>query len=191
MPGYNGCKVTPCFIRAQLGPVFSQIASKLMRQVLTKLEILSPTQDRSHFPMVVSTFSILFMAMESLQHHLAKLPYHTYQDNPQSVPNLERDRSATRNMDELDGADILLRFYKATTCHAQLKRLTDPIPLHSSLTSFELDPTGFLPELKSAVEKASGYLDERLKIKTVPKADISGFFDRLLAKMYTLDPMET
>jgi hypothetical protein len=162
-----------------------------MRQVLTELEILSPTQDCSRFPMVVSTFSILFMVMESLQYHLAKLPYHTYYDNPQTIQNLARDQSTTRNMDELDGADILLRFYKATACHAQLKRLADPIPLHPSLTSFELDPTGFLPELKSAVEKASGYLNERLKIKTVPKADISGFFDRLLAKMYTLGPMET
>jgi hypothetical protein len=190
MPGYNGCKVTPCFIRAQLGPVFSRIASKLMRQVLTELEILSPSQNRSHFPMVVGTFSVLFMTMESLQHHLAKLPYHTHHDNPQPLRDLEQDPSMTRNMDELDGADILLRFYKATACHAQLKRIADLNPLPSSLTAFDVDPTGFLTDLKRAVESARDYLDERLRIKTVPMADTSGFFDRLLAKMYMLGPME-
>jgi hypothetical protein len=183
---YSGSKVTPCFIRSQLGPVFSRLAHKLMREVLTQLEILSPNQDKARFPTVLSTFSILMMTMESLQYHFSKLPYHGHHDTPQQVNDPDHE-PATRDLEEIDGADILLRFYKATACNAQLRKIGADGSLPTELIVMDADPFGVLTDIKLAVMSAKSYLEDRLHRKSVPHADLSSFFDRLLAKLYLMD----
>ena len=187
VPGYTNFKVTPCYIRAQLGPVFSQLSHRLMRTVLTELEILSPSKDVMQFPMLVSTFSVLLMAMESLQYHFCKIPYHTYHDNGGQMQDQNRE-PITRSLDDLHGADILLRFYKATNCHAQIGQIGAESLIFPSAISVETDPTGFLRDIKASVLQAKPYLQERLKRQAARKADMSNIFDRLLAKLYLMDP---
>jgi hypothetical protein len=186
VPALNNFKVTPCFIRSQLGPVFSQISHRLMRGALTELEILSQSRDVSKFPMIVSTFSVLLMAMESLQYHFCKIPYHTHHDNPGQIKEQERDPK-TRNLDELHGADVLLRFYKATNCHALIGKICSESALPAAVTTLEADPTGFLSDLKASVMQSESYLRVRLDTLIVPRADMGSIFDRLLAKMYLME----
>jgi hypothetical protein len=184
-------KVTPCFIRAQLGPIFSRMSHKYMRQVLMELEILSPTDDSSKFPMIISSFSILMMAMESLQYHVTKLPYHTYHDGP--TPDLAVWEPQTRDLDEIDKSDVLIRFYKATNCYARLRKLGMPEMFPGS-NEFLDDAPGdaeskrVLISLHCAILMARPYLEAKRQRSVVPGTDMTAFFDRLLAKMFLIDP---
>jgi hypothetical protein len=190
VPGYREeFKITPCFIRAQLGPVFADVSHELMKQVLIELEVVALSQDPSTFPMTVCTFSVLFMVMESLQYHINKLPYHCHNDNPSLLQ--QDDEPQTRNLDENDGSDILLRFYKGTACHARIGTLATEQsdgPLIAPRSSHSGDPNMVMFNLRSAARESRPYLVERLKKKIVPRTDLSSYFDRLLAKMYLMEP---
>jgi hypothetical protein len=185
MPGYNNYNVKPCLIRSQLGPIFSGLAHKLMREILTQLEILSPSKDIFKFPIIVSTFSVLLMAMESLQYHFAKIPFHASHDNPSKLQRSEKEPTI-RNLDELDGADVLLRFYKATKCHEELGTICSPSSFPSYVINPGVDTIGFLDNLKSMTTGIKPYLTDLADSKTVARNDLSRFFDRLLARMYLL-----
>jgi hypothetical protein len=181
---------TPCFIRGQLGPIFSKIAHTLMREVLTQLEVLSPTRDCSRFPVILSTFSVLFMAVESLQYHVAKESYHSYYDYPhdQSGGSIS---PTTRDLDEWEGAETLRKFYKATfpVCHGQLGKLAQGVPLPLSWTSngSEKQSNDFFETLNKAIGDAREYLVEKSELTIVPASDMTCFFDRLLAKFYLME----
>jgi hypothetical protein len=195
--------ILPCLIRAQLGPIFSTVAHRLMSDVLKQLEKLSSLPDPAHFPMVIATFSVLFMSLESLQYHFAKVAFHSHVDSPTQ----SRDTTPpTRNMADFDGADILLRFYRSTSCHEQLKTLVDLPPAlnlsngtrfrsrsRSNSSSYARfcpaaenhGATAFLADLVRALRAAGPYLEQKDAMNpVVPSSDMSCFFDRLLAKMY-------
>lgn len=159
-----------------------------MKQVLIELEVVALSQEPSTFPMTVCTFSVLFMVMESLQYHISKLPYHCHNDNPSLLQ--QEDEPQTRNLEEADGSDILLRFYKGTTCHAKLGTLAsesyEDIPQESQSSYFG-DTSMVLSNLRAAARASQPYLIQRLNTKTVPRTDLSSYFDRLLAKMYLME----
>jgi hypothetical protein len=185
-------RVTPCFIRGQIGPVLSKIAHRLMREVLQQLEILSPTRDCTRFPILFSTFSVLFMAVETLQYHLAKQPYHTHYDEPSHAAAATAGCTpfATRNLDEWEGAEILRNFYKATfpVCNSQARKLGDGMPLPESWTTNSSEPETrhFFKTLNGAIDEARAYLIDKREVSVVPANDMSCFFDHLLAKFYLM-----
>jgi hypothetical protein len=183
-------KVTPCFIRSQLGPIFSQMSHQYMRNVLMELERLSPTENATKFPIIISTFSVLLMAMESLQYHVSMLPYHTHHDGLPPHPAAVWEPQS-RNLDEMDKSDILIRFYKATNCHAQLKGLgtaAEGSKTHKFMTdvSWDLETTMFLFSFHQAILVARSYLINKRQISVVSGTDMTAFFDRLLSKMYLI-----
>jgi hypothetical protein len=167
-------RVTPCFIRGQLGPVFKHLAHKLMREVLTQLEILSPSRQCKDFPMILTAFSVLFMAVESLQYHIAKESFHSHYNGR----TVSTDISKERNLDEWKGQNILLQFYRSTFqgCHNDLHLKA------SSATSPELNR--FFDLFNRAIEDAKPYLQKKSRVTKAHASDMSAFFDRLLAKMY-------
>jgi hypothetical protein len=166
------------------------MSHKYMRQVLMELEILSPTDDSSKFPMIISSFSILMMAMESLQYHVTKLPYHTYHDGP--APDLAVWEPPTRDLDEMDKSEVLIRFYKATMCHSRLSSLGIPGRYPSSnefLGNVQCNEESrkVLINLHHAIRLSRPYLEVKRQRAVVPGTDMAGFFDRLLAKMFLID----
>jgi len=167
------------------------MSQKYMREVLMELEILSPTNDSSKFPMIISSFSILMMAMESLQYHVTKLPYHTYHDVP--APDLAVWEPPKRDLDEIDKSDVLIRFYKATNCHARLGKLGMPERYPGSNEFLDNAPCDaeskrVLIALHLAILTARPYLEAKSQRSVVPGTDMTAFFDRLLAKLFLIDP---
>jgi hypothetical protein len=117
-------KVTACFVRSQLGPVFSKLAHKLMGSVLKELEALSQIADHSRFPIIIGSFSVLAMTLESLQYHVSKLAYHAPHDTPSEANAALEGGQEPMERELIDpGHGILLRFYTATACHAKLGHL--------------------------------------------------------------------
>ena len=179
---------TPCFIRGQLGPIFANLAARHMKEVLTHLEEISFNWDCKLFPIVLSTFAVLFMAIESIQYHAAKESYHASYDS-------ESDRESEKvYLDENDkeGVENLLRFYKACfgECHAKL---------HDGIVGFQhfaaaassnaRDPettVAYLKALKGAIDKAKPYLTMKKNATLESKDDMTFFFDRLLAKLFLI-----
>ncbi|KAF2665972.1 hypothetical protein BT63DRAFT_458336 [Microthyrium microscopicum] len=205
-PGLDHEKVTPCFIRAQLGPIFSTLAHTLMGSVLKQLEQISQSQDSRSFPMIISTFSALFLALESLQYHFEKEAYHSHHDEPGYFHD---DSSSTRDLATFEVGDVLLRFYKATQCHASLRTLYDlaaqrqrdlggSLPKgYTSLSKLSVQVAGderttaFMYSLFGALVYAGPYLVEKVQMDTIVSSqDMSCFFDRQLAKMYLLEPTD-
>jgi hypothetical protein len=208
--GVAHLKVTPCLVRAQLGEVFSKIAHKLMTSVLKELEALSQVTDPQKFPVIVGTFSVLAMVLESLQYHVAKLPYHCHNDNPTTVSTHLHGLGEPSTRDLADpGADILLRFYKATACYQKLGELGTGAKsdLKFSLSSLFAprggqsshgarsgsvrrgkEPAAFLNGLHNAVAESRDYLAHKATLIVAPYHDLTAFFDRLLARMYIPDP---
>jgi hypothetical protein len=189
--------VTPCFIRGQLGPVFEELALSLMKDVLKELEYHCLQRICSHFPLVISTFAVVFMAVESVQYHAAKDAYHSlYNDPPFAGP-----RANTTNIrklpssEENESIEALLSFYKVcfSGCHAdKLLSVSSSPPRESTEAAYNPSTAGsrFVSGLKSAVEHVRQYLVERKAINISAKggADVTDFFDRLLARLFLLEP---
>jgi hypothetical protein len=179
---------TPCFIRGQLGPIFAKLATHHMNEVLAHLGKISFSSDCKLFSVVLSTYAVLFMAIESIQYHAAKESYHASYDN-------ESDRLSEKIiLDENDkeGVENLLNFYKACfgECHAKLH---DGIVGFQHFASSALgnarDPEktiAYLKKLKSAIDKAKPYLVRKKNATLESKDDMSFFFDRLLAKLFLI-----
>jgi hypothetical protein len=122
--GFEEFKVTPCFVRSELGPVFSQVAHRLMTDVLKRLEVVSQSTDRAKFPVIIATFATLAMSLESLQYHVSKLAYHSHDDDYQSVFAALQGGNEPQTRDLVDdGQEILLRVYQGTQCHALIEPL--------------------------------------------------------------------
>jgi hypothetical protein len=138
--------------------------------------------------MIVGTFSVLMMAMESLQYHVTKLPYHTHLDGP--APDLAEWEPQSRDLDDMDKSEVLIRFYKATKCHDRLSKLGSP-PRHQGSDGFFLDYVPCDAETKKALTSmhealvdARPYLVAKSRRSVFPGTDMTAFFDRLLAKMF-------
>jgi len=190
---------TPCFIRGQMGPYLAEIAKTLMRDVLKRIEDLSLTPENcQYFPVVLSTFAVLFMAMESIQYHAAKESYHALYDSD-AVRAGERQQALAN---EEEGVKNLLKFY--ADCfgdyHAKLHDHSASTFQHFTTTTATKSASGgdserdrtiaYLRELKGAVDRARKYLiakrDSTVAItrENVGKGDMSAYFDRLLAKLF-------
>jgi hypothetical protein len=216
-PGIDDANVTPCFIRGQLGPVFTELALDKMREVLRGLEFHCLSRKCQHFPLVIAAFAIVFMAVESIQYHSAKDPYHANHDTRSvggrggSVFDSHVTNPALTEEDS-SSIDALLHFYKAcfSGCHRDrllsVSRGTgDAADSGSSADggSESTSPTVgvaegsasgtiFVARLKDAVERVKIYLYERSRAPvstnaTAKGGDITVFFDRLLAKLFLLD----
>jgi len=157
-----------------------------MRDVLTQLELHCLSKKCQHFPLVISTFAVLFMAVESIHYHAAKDSYHASYDVD---PPVTSATSATatgssgtgststsvfnpQSLEECEGAIALLAFYQKcfSGCHADrlLAAVTEqpsaPVQ-HSVHTQDPQDPhdggLAVIRELKDALERAGTYLAER------------------------------
>ena len=179
---------TPCFIRDQLGPIFAKLAAQHMKEVLTYLEEISFNWDCKLFPIVLSTFAVFLMAIESIQYHAAKESYHASYD---PVSDRESEKVILDENDK-EGVENLLNFYKACfgECHAKL---------HDGIVGFQHFATAassnardpektvtYLKMLKSAIDKAKPYLTRKKNATLKSKDDMSFFFDRLLAKLFLI-----
>ena len=187
---------TPCFIRGQLGPILANMAKKLMWDVLGRLEVLSLTPDNcQYFPITLSTFAALFMAVESIQYHAAKESYHTSYDS-------DADRALERTHalgNEAEGVENLLDFYAHTfgNCHANMhdpsvsifQQFAAAAARSASGAEGERERTiEYLRNLKMAIDHARPYLlekvDDMFTHEKLEKGDMSVYFDRLLAKLF-------
>ncbi|OCK82845.1 hypothetical protein K432DRAFT_250144, partial [Lepidopterella palustris CBS 459.81] len=179
---------TPCFIRAQFGAVMPALAQELMRDILARLERLALSRQCAQWPVILSTFAVLLMIVESTQYHAAKIAYHARYDSGPAVAEREQERKVGRELDE-QGVDALLNFYKACYggCHARLRE--------DWLGEEEEGVNGmgkgsaaerFVTAMRTAIRNANegGYLKERglMKIES-SKGGFSCFFDRLLARL--------
>ncbi|KIW03281.1 uncharacterized protein PV09_05496 [Verruconis gallopava] len=177
--------VVPCYIRGQLGEVFSKLASEYMKEVLSKLEIECLNKNSSRFPLITCTFLVLLMSIESLQHKTHKDAFHSIQDGgTNSSPNVE---------DEIDGMVDLLEFYKnccGTTHRERLLSLVDGGQIWTSRnapSAFTAGETVIL-RLREAILQSKSYLQERSKESLETSGgDITVFFDRLVARLLLLE----
>lgn len=190
---------TPCFIRGQLGPVFAHLAKKLMKDVLSRLELLSLSRDNcQHFPIILSTFAVLFMAVETIQYHAAKESYHASYDT-------EAERTCEKIhvlANEEEGVENLLNFYNACfgNCHANLHDRSAAGFSHFAAAAARTNggagegererTVSYLKTIKKAVDRARHYLvrkkDRGCVGDGLGKGDMSVYFDRLLAKLFLI-----
>lgn len=190
---------TPCFIRGQLGPIFAQLARKLMKDVLSRLEILSFSRDNcQHFPIILSTFAVLFMTVETIQYHAAKESYHASYDS-EAARALDKTHV---DANEQEGVENLLNFYNACfgNCHANLHNHNQTTyskfaaaAARTNVGGGEADrerTVAYLQTIKDAVDRARHYLvrkkDGGILGEGLGKGDMSVYFDRLLAKLFLL-----
>jgi len=154
-----------------------------MQEVLSKLEAECLNKNCRRFPLIVSTFMVLFMAVESIQYHTHKDAFHYAFD--------EEETSQGPSKDEVDGMVDLLEFYKNCFAGCHRDRL-----LSATDTRFWGESTGSamkagelaLSKLRSGIQVAKGYLIDRSKESlTTRGGDITVFFDRLVARLLLLE----
>jgi hypothetical protein len=174
---------TPCFIRGQLGFILRDLARRWFQSVVDELQLLALSQDCSQWPVVLSIFAVLLMAMETIEYHVGKVGCHAeYDGNVENSPAFLH-HTMCQVLDE-EGVDKLLHFYRMCygKCHA---RLLDANASHSG------DSTGiFLDSMREEVSNASAYLHERSKLSVGEMDSLSCFFDRLLGKLFLLPPLK-
>jgi hypothetical protein len=158
-----------------------------MRIALMELEKLSQTEDATKFPMIISTYSVLLMGMESLEYHTSKLPYHMHYDRPH--PAWEPQ---TRNLGYMDN-HCLIGFYKATKCCARLETLGTASGGFGGNefiagVSCDTETAEFLFCLHCTILAARPYLIKKRQTVVVSGTDMTAFFDRLLSRMYLSEP---
>lgn len=202
---------TPCFIRGQLGRIMPTLALRLMRDVLSRLERMALGRQCAQYPVVLATFGVLLMTVESVQYHAAKRAYHAPYDVDQSggggggggggCESVERDSSEGRKLDE-QGVEELLNFYRVCygSCHSRFRSEDEEVTcLVDDLGAVGLGAaeqggasaeagTRFLISLKEKIRKTRQYLLEKKQKKMDGAAgeELNGFFDRLLARLFLL-----
>jgi hypothetical protein len=165
---------TPCFIRSQFGAAMPALAHSLLKQVLSSLEHLLLNQACHEWPHTLAILIVVLMAVESIQYHASKLPYHHALD---TAAPATRD---TRNTDQ-QGVDALLRMYQScfSGCHARLQ------PGFSGPDTNKTEDV-FVEGVKVAVQKAGmEYLEQRAG-EEKRGDDMRWFFDRLVARLLVL-----
>jgi len=137
LPTNGSCKTaspTPCFIRGQLGDIFRSLATRLMSQVLSALELITVERRCDDWPVVLATFSVVIMTVESIQYHNAKLCFHAKYDG--LVGGKEsQDRVDARDLHD-QAVERLLEFYQRCYpgCHPRLHG-RDPAPMPARRSS--------------------------------------------------------
>ncbi|KAF3006012.1 hypothetical protein E8E13_010578 [Curvularia kusanoi] len=175
---------SPCLIRSQFGTVMPELASKLMREVLSVLEPVLFSRNENNWPVALATLTVILMTVESIQYHAAKLPYHDAYGpaRPEnSADSFEADDSAV---------ETILTSYKAcfSACHTRLqpdwKGDLGPVSGKSSPAD------EFVKSVREAVGKGDveSYLAGKLHEKRhVDDDDMDFFFDRLVARLLLLE----
>jgi hypothetical protein len=184
-PDIRESDVVPCYIRSQLGEVFSKLASDYMKEVLSKLEIACLTKDCSQFALIVSTFALVCMSIESVQHKTQKQPFHFVQDgafSPEESANLE---------DEVDGIVDLLSFYNNCFGGCHRDRLLSVVDMRGGFSSKGAGSSfrageQLIAKLREGIQKARPYLVDRSK-DALTTSDVTVFFDRLVARLLLLE----
>jgi hypothetical protein len=181
-------QITPCFIRSQLGPIFAQLASKLLKEVLTSLEFhcLDKEKTTAHFPLVISTFAVLFMAVESIHYHAARDPYHATHHHPTGIRDCTSVLTPTitatpATFEKSTGVQHLLSFYRTCFEKCHYLRLSPRADTNSAAASIPV-----VENLRRAVDSARGYLEMRGRWDGGAEGDVTLFFDKLLAKLFLL-----
>jgi len=172
---------TLCFIRSQFGAIMPALALSLMKDVLTSLEQLLLNKNCDEWPIALAVLITVLMTVESIHYHAAKLPYHTHYDTSRSY--------ITEDNVKVDdhGVKELLEFYIAcfSGCHARLRPDWEGESMQSHQTGTPEDV--FIQSLREAIkrEDTSSYLIKKAKEKR-QDADMGYFFDRLVARLFTL-----
>jgi hypothetical protein len=179
-------EVVPCYIRGQLGEVFSKLASEYMKEVLSKLEIECLNKNCSKFPLIICTFMVLMMSIESIQHKTHKDTFHSAQDGVLA--------SNGSTGDDIDGMVDLLEFYKNCFAGCHRDRLLSGADIERYWTNPRSAGPSFiagqqvLAELRNGIQQARFYLTERSKESlNTSGGDITVFFDRLVARLLLLE----
>ncbi|TID27410.1 c6 finger domain-containing protein [Venturia nashicola] len=193
-PYVHHSRITPCYIRSQLGVKFKDIASKLLKEVLTSLELHCLDKNCDHFPVVICTFAVLFMSVESIHYHAARDSYHadhSFQNIPGAIdddpPDTQNNYPSTlvpatpEAFEKSTGVYELLSFYRACFSKYHLERFS---------ASAESSSVPVVERLREAVENAKTYLERRGRDCIDAEGDVTFFFDRLLAKLFLLEELK-
>ncbi|KAG9206369.1 hypothetical protein G6514_005096 [Epicoccum nigrum] len=174
---------SPCLIRAQFGAAMPDLATKLMREVLSVLERILFSRNEDDWPVALAALMVVLMTVESIHYHAAKLPYH-------DAYSPSRSENADGGFDADDGAvDTLLASYKAcfSACHT---RLQPDWQGDLSTGAGKTDPADqFVASVREAVGKegVESYLAGKVDEKFVDEEDMGFFFDRLVARLLLLE----
>ena len=184
-PQIHESAVVPCFIRGQLGDVFSKLATEYMKEVLATLEVECLNKHCSHFPVIVSAFILIFMAIESVQHKTQRAPFHAVQDGDASAT------PARPSSDDIDGMVDLLEFYKNCFANCHRDRLLSTVDADQLFPNISTSPSfrageQLVVQLREAIKRARPYLMDRSK-ESLVTSDVTIFFDRLVAKLLLLE----
>ena len=207
VPGYTpGKTVTPCILRAELGAVIPQLARILLQDVLRNLLRICLMRRCEQHPIVIATFSVLMMTIESIMWRSARIGYHaqTQLPGPTSVTsilpkqgNALRDPFAStahpiqsfRILQQIDDAATTLQtIYR--NCfendHTVLLRAMEQRSFTALQKTCGEHPARFIASLNQAVRDAGGYIETRGAEKIDKLTDISDLFDRLLSRLFLL-----
>jgi hypothetical protein len=170
----------PCFIRAQLGNAIGALALQLMTDVLASLEIILLNRENDDWPIVLATLLVVLMAVESIQYHSARRPYHESYD-------LAVTRPTTAIIDVESGVKSLFAFYFACYpgCHERLRpNWLEIAPDQAPRLTPE---TTFIESLRDAIWDpiSVGYLNKKAVEQHWDGEDMNFFFDRLIARLLT------
>ncbi|EOA80839.1 hypothetical protein ACJQWK_09855 [Exserohilum turcicum] len=172
---------TPCFIRSQFGAIMPDLAHRLMKSVLSSLELLLLNKDCDEWPLALAVLITVLMTVESVHYHAAKLPYH----------NLYGTTNASSAEEDLkfneQGVKELLGFYSAcfSGCHARLGADWEGETMQAQHAGSPADT--FIRGVQKAIRLANdaGYLTQKVRA-TRQHDDMSYFFDRLVARLLKL-----
>lgn len=177
------CRPSPCLIRSQFGAVMPKFAGRLMKEVLSTLERILFSRNGDHWPIALATLIVVFMTIESIQYHAAKLPYHdAYDNNRAGTPgdSFDADDSAV---------STILTSYGACfeACHTRLRPDWEGDLATASGRGTSADQ--FVKSVREAIAKdgVEGYLQGKVDEKRFDEEDMGFFFDRLVAKLLLLE----
>ncbi|KAF1815832.1 hypothetical protein P152DRAFT_455546 [Eremomyces bilateralis CBS 781.70] len=187
-------RVMPCFVRGQLGVVMPQLAKRLMDTTLKKMEPHLYSRDCEEWPLVLATFMVLLMTIESIQYHAAKEAYHALFDRISADPGAPAFSAHTgphsSKIDDKTAVCLLEQYSKCfQKCHKKLtmtapKTLASPSSVGSRADQEACDR--FIDDLRSTIERCNPYLEQRCELKVDRADNMSFFFDRLVAKLLLL-----
>jgi hypothetical protein len=146
-----------------------------MKEVLTSLELHCLDKSCAHFPLVICTFAVLFMSVESIHYHAARDSYHANHNATHRDYSSALAIATPEAFEKSTGVKELLSFYRAcfSKCHSE--RLSG---------TAETSSVPVVESLRSAVESARTYLEQRSRDSVAIEGNITIFFDRLLARLF-------
>lgn len=185
MPNHDGSTPTPCFIRSQFGRVMPDLASHLMKSVLSSLEQLLLNRACEDWALSLAVMIVILMTVESIQYHAAKLPYHNIFDTPRKSTTTSLSEDTPTALDD-EATKTLLSFYSAcfAGCHARLR--PDWEGESSTANKGSRPEDVFVESVRESMRRASGegYLARKVHVtRREGEGDMEFFFDRLVARM--------